>query len=238
MAEDKVDAIVGSDVPNNDVAPGTPDGNTPKPKRNRKKLGIVVGVLAAIVIVAGAGVWVWHEQPSFCNAFCHSPMDPALTTYEGTSGQVGYDKWGNEVADAGDMLVVAHKEQAGATCMTCHQPVMAQQVNEGMHWVPGNYLYPLDERSLTELNGYDQHETAEEFCLNENCHNMTRSDLALTTASMERNPHVTEVNHQILECSDCHKAHRQSVMACSRCHSDADIPEGWLSAEEAAKLGA
>ncbi len=34
------------------------------------------------------------------------------------------------------------------------------------------------------------------------------------------------------QCSDCHKAHRASVNACSQCHNDAPIPEGWISAAD------
>lgn len=30
----------------------------PAPKKNKKKIGIITGVLAAIVVVAGAGFWV------------------------------------------------------------------------------------------------------------------------------------------------------------------------------------
>lgn len=207
-----------------------------EPKRKRTKRMIVVGVLAAILVVAGAGFWVWHEQPSFCGAICHSPMDPYLATYEGTTGQPGVDKWGNEVPDAGTMLAVAHKDLEGATCLTCHVPTIQEQAVEGIHWVSGTYLYPLEERSLTTLNAYGQNEHPEDFCTNEGCHNVTREELAQKTAQYNYNPHVVEVNHVQLECSDCHKAHRQPVFACSRCHEDADIPEGWLSASEAAEL--
>ena len=52
-----------------------------KPKRKGGKAAIVVGVVAAIVIVAGVGFTIWHEQPSFCNAICHDPMDPYVEGY-------------------------------------------------------------------------------------------------------------------------------------------------------------
>lgn len=219
----------------------------PAARKPRKKRWIVLGAVVAVLVVAGAGFWVWHEQPSFCNAICHTPMDPHLATYEGQSGQPGVDKWGNTVEDAGVMLAVSHKELDDATCLSCHVPTIQEQIDEGLHWVGGNYLYPLEERTLTTLNKYRQLENPEEFCLNDACHHvndagealLAREDLARETADMgERNPHVVEANHQILECSDCHKAHRAPVMACSRCHDDAEIPEGWLSAEEAAQLSA
>ena len=55
------------------VIESTPSG--PAPKRKRARAAIIAGVTAAIIIVAGAGFWVWHEQPSFCGAICHTPMD-------------------------------------------------------------------------------------------------------------------------------------------------------------------
>lgn len=210
-----------------------PEGKKPSAKRNKRFA--IIGVVAAIVIVAGAGFWVWHEQPSFCNAICHAPQDPHMATYEAVSGEPAVDKWGNAVPDGGDLLVVAHKEN-GKVCMDCHIPTLTQQVTEGMHWVGGQYEYPLNERSLTDLNFYVQNESPDEFCLNSACHNMTRDDLARATAGTTRNPHVTEVRHSQLECSDCHKAHRQSIQACSRCHEDTEIPDGWLSADEAAAI--
>lgn len=206
------------------------------PEKKRKRM-ITIGVIVAVVIVAGAGFFVWHEQPSFCNAICHAPQDPMNETYDGVSGQAGYDKWGNPVDDMGDLLVVQHKEAAGMACMDCHVPTMGQQITEGIMWVSGNYDYPLDERSLTDLNHYLQAEDESEFCMNESCHNMTRDDLARATSAYgKRNPHVTEVGHVQMECSDCHKSHRQSVNACSRCHDDVTIPDGWLSADEAAEI--
>lgn len=33
--------------------------------RKRTKRLIALGVAAAVVVAAGAGFWVWHEQPSF-----------------------------------------------------------------------------------------------------------------------------------------------------------------------------
>ena len=215
------------------------DAAAPAAKRkDRRKLAVVAGVVCAVVVVAGAGFWVWHEQPSFCNAICHAPQDPINATYDGEPGQAGLDKWGNPVDDMGDLMVVQHK-QAGLTCLSCHEPTLGQQITEGLHWVSGDFEYPLDERSLTDLNHYLQKDDPESFCLNENCHNLTRDDLAQATSALgERNPHVTEVRHEQIECGECHKSHRQSVNACSRCHDDAPIPEGWLDAHQAAQLDA
>ena len=81
------------------------------PKKKGKKWPIVVGVVAVVLIAAGAGFWVWHEQPSFCNAICHTPMDEYLETYEQEPGTTGVDKWGNEVSNTNAMLAVSHKAQ-------------------------------------------------------------------------------------------------------------------------------
>ena len=58
------------------------------PKKKGKKLPIILGVVAVVIVAAGAGFFVWHEQPTFCNAICHTPMDAYVETYvDGT-----YDK--------------------------------------------------------------------------------------------------------------------------------------------------
>ena len=70
------------------------------PAPRTRKWPIVVGVVVVVLIAAGAGFWVWHEQPSFCAAICHTPMDEYLETYEQEPGTTGVDKWGNEVSKA------------------------------------------------------------------------------------------------------------------------------------------
>ena len=214
------------------------------PKKTGKKWPIVVGVVAVVLIAAGAGFWVWHEQPSFCNAICHTPMDPYLPTYEAEPGQAATDKWGNEVADATGMLAAVHRTNAAnATCMSCHVPTLGEQVSEGISWVSGSYDVVdnstfgvvLEERDLDQLTAARGIE-GDQFCLNESCHNMTRDELTQSTSDMKFNPHRAQ--HGEVACSECHKAHRASVMYCTQCHSEAEVPEGWLSAKEAAKLEA
>lgn len=217
------------------------------PKKGKKKLPIILGVVAAVVIAAGAGFWVWHEQPSFCNAICHTPMDPFLPTYEAEVGAAATDKWGNEVADSSAMLACVHREwgekmKDPITCMGCHVPTLSEQIGEGLAWVAGDYEVVenaafgavLTEKSLEDLVAARGVEP-DEFCLNDACHKLTREQLEKVTADYERNPHVAQ--HQEVACSECHKAHRASVNYCSQCHEDADIPEGWLSVAEAKALG-
>ena len=205
----------------------------PKKKKPKKKLAIISAV-CVVVIAAGGGFWVWHEQPSFCNAICHSPMDPYLPTYEAEEGQAALDKWGDEVADGSYMLASVHRTDSDARCMTCHVPEISEQVTEATEWIAGNYYDPLDERSLddlTEARGVD----GDEFCLNAACHDVTREDLEAALADKyEFNPH--KPRHGAQDCTACHKAHRQSVLLCTECHMEAEVPDGWLSADEGKQL--
>ena len=164
--------------------------------------------MAAVIVVAGAGFWVWHETPSFCNAICHSPMDSYVDTYY--SGDQG-------------MLVTAHAE-AGNNCLSCHEPVITEQVGEAMKWVADDYPMTADGTKLAD--GADM--ASEEFCAKSGCHDM--DDVVASTWGFEGNdekfnPHSS---HQdlALECGDCHKAHEKSVLMCNQCHN-LNMPEGW-----------
>ena len=214
------------------------DNSTTKeaaPKKKGKKWPIVVGVVAVVLIAAGAGFWVWHVAAELLfPLFATRRMDPYLTTYEQEAGQPGVDNGATKLANSSSMMAVVHKDQ-GEDCLSCHVPTLSEQMSEGMNWVTGNYVYPLEERDtemLTEARGIED----DAFCLNESCHNLTREDLQKATADMEFNPHVAQ--HGEIACSECHKAHRASVMYCTQCHSEAEVPEGWLTVAEANKLSA
>lgn len=217
----------------------------PSTKKKTKKPLLTLGVVVAIVVVAGAGFWVWHEQPSFCSAICHIPMDPYNVTYDQEPNTQGTDKWGNEVSNTSAMLCVSHKASAseggaGATCLSCHVPTMSEQISEGMNWVSGNYevvtagdMWAPTERTLADLTAAREL-PADQFCLNESCHNMTREQLIESTSDMEFNPHVPQHGEQA--CTTCHKGHRASVMYCASCHSEAEVPDGWIKPADEEKL--
>ena len=208
-------------------------------KRPRKKRYATIGVVAAVLVVAGVGFNAWHSQPSFCTSICHTPMNTLyLETLEAMPGQAATDKWGNNVADANGMLASVHGHVEGTTigCLECHVPTIGEQVGEGTAWISGGYevietdagdiMFEKNFTQLTEAAG----DAPETFCLNMACHALTRDQLIQKTASMKRNVHL--MPHENLDCGTCHKSHRASVNYCSKCHTDATIPDGWLTVEE------
>ena len=79
-----------------------------------------------VLVCAGGGFYVWHNQPSFCNVICHEPMDYYVDGYYG------------EGDEAHAQLAVAH-QQEGVTCLQCHEATLEAQVNEGTAWVSGAF---------------------------------------------------------------------------------------------------
>ena len=192
------------------AAPTVESEQEVKPKRSRKKLGIVLGVAAAVVAAAGAGFFVWHEQPSFCNAICHSPMDPYVEDY--------YD-------EGTDKLVGMHAK-AGAACLDCHEPTLSQQVGEGLAWAAGDFSDPPESRSDTI--------GTREICFK--CHDdgdpKTGVDWEDIVASTEAyggeklvNPHASHLGNSI-DCGDCHSVHGAQTIMCNECHY-IDLHESW-----------
>ena len=205
----------------------------PKPKKKGKKGLIILGVIVGVLGIAVVGGLVWHNQPSFCNAICHTPMDKYYETYAQEPGVAGFDKYGNEVSNTSSMLAVSHAA-AGVTCLDCHTATVDQQIAEAKAWYSGNYRFPLKERRLKDLvvaTGI----TEDEFCLREGCHEVTRDDLMEATSAATVNPHYAIHGQQ--SCSMCHKAHRASQIICTQCHTAGVImPDGWLTVAEASKL--
>lgn len=229
MSEEETKVEAATEAP---ATEGSTTEEAPLP-RKRERSGRSSWAFVVLVLIA-AGAWLLGlaRAAELLRRHRHTPMDEYLETYEQEPGTTGVDKWGNEVSNTNAMLAVSHKAQ-GKDCMSCHVPTLSEQMSEGINWVTGNYVYPLEERDtdmLTEARGLD----GDEFCLNESCHNLTRDDLVKATSGMEFNPHKAQ--HGEIECSECHKAHRASVMYCTQCHSEAEVPEGWLTVAEANKL--
>ena len=182
-------------------------GEAQEGKRRGKRWPIALGVMAAVIVVAGAGFWVWHESPSFCNAICHSPMDPYVESY---------------YSDDPTQLVTAHRAN-GDECLDCHEASLEQQVGEVQAWLSGDFSDPMKVRRLGTA----------EFCFR--CHDnddpddgMDWKDIQASTERYQgtaRNPHDS---HQgMLDCYSCHFMHDKSTMYCQKCHSDITLPDSW-----------
>lgn len=211
----------------------------PTPKKAKKNRFVILGVVAAVVVVLGVGFWQWHETAGFCSAICHTPMDEYYDTWaNGTT-----DRYGNEVKDSKGMLAFAHanydakggavEHGQGMQCMDCHVPTLSEQVSEAVSWISGNYEYPLAEHTLDDLVAARGLSDSTQFCINDACHADLQDSAAFvaSTASLgERNPH--SMPHGKVACGECHNAHTVSTNQCSGCHNDAPLPEGWVSSQE------
>ena len=190
----------------------------PAPKKSRKRTWTTVGIVAAIIIVAGAGFWVWHEQPSFCNAICHSPMDYYVESYSSDDPSLG---------------ITAHAAD-DVTCLKSHDAELTTQVSEVMAWVSDNYPMTADGTMLATGKEF----ASEQFCAKSGCHHElgdTYEEISSNLWGFEGNdekynPHVS---HQdlALECGDCHGIHETNVLVCNECHN-LTMPEGWEAPNE------
>jgi hypothetical protein len=222
------------------------DGQEPAPKKKKKrglKILMIVGIVVVVLAAGGGTAYaLLHDTPGFCNFLCHVPMDPYVDSY--VSG-ISINE-----AQTGDvkLSVVSHRDQ-GITCLGCHTTTLPEQINEGIHWVTGDYEVPLDMKvvstQIEEEIGGDKDGLA--FCLRPECHegisyvkaadeaadkeqrNAALKQLADATEG-EYNPHKSHFGTPGMDCYTCHQTHEQSVLMCTQCHGTAiELTDGWLS---------
>ena len=167
-----------------------------EPTKKRKKAPIVIGVIVAVIVVAGIGFWHWHEQPSFCGTVCHT-MSDHVTNYEEGPG-------------------VAHLHQAAnVSCLDCHQATLDVQLAEVRSQLAGD----TDNLGLA-----DRYYVDNSVCLD--CHGGSYEELAKSTEDLGAyNPHANphgEMNcnechkghaEQQDTCSQCHENGGQRMLA-------------------------
>jgi cytochrome c nitrite reductase small subunit len=120
--------------------------------------------------------------------------------------------------ESSPFLAQAHADE-DVTCLECHEPTIQQQVDELVKFVTNDYETPLEERE------FDQ-----EWCLR--CHEHgSYQEVIERTEDREYNPH--DWHDGELECSVCHKVHRESEDSCAPCHGLMATGTGWITATQA-----
>lgn len=164
-----------------------PVGKKVKKKKSKKKIGVLVGAVVLVLAIAGIGGAIWHEQPSFCNAICHSPMDAYVEGY--------YE---------GDDLARIHME-AEISCLDCHESTLAQQVSEGVAWVTGNFktkpdmMVDFDNGQCLKCHISEEFQAAKTDFLKINPHSDAHQVLKCTDCHKS---HRDQVDY----CSTCHSS--------------------------------
>ena len=118
MGEEEKRRFAAAPPAQKDALSETASNAQEKRGRVRRRWPIAVGCVAAVVALAAAGFFVWHEQPSFCNAICHVPMDNYVEGY--------YED---------ETLCANAHYREGTTCLQCHEPKIDEQIAEGIAWV-------------------------------------------------------------------------------------------------------
>jgi nitrate reductase NapE component len=202
----------------------------PSPKKKGlKRWQIVVIVIVAVILVGGIGFGVWHEQPSFCNAICHTPMDNFVEGYYNDDSTLAY-KHGhaNGSNTTAASTLKAGVKDSSMTCLSCHTPKMDEQLTEGIAWLGGNYTV---DQSGSPVISNPSYSADKEFCTT--CHDYEKVIAATEHYWGEdepANPHASHQGEQ--DCSTCHSVHGTSTLMCSSCHNFT-IPEGWQSVGQA-----
>jgi hypothetical protein len=181
-----------------------------KNNSNKSRRGIwmiLIMSFAAFTAISGlvTGGIIWHKQPRFC-AMCHTPMNNYVQNYYG-----------------GDttMLITKHAscDTLKIKCVDCHKSILSEQVREGVHWVTGNYTYPLEKVKIGTRS----------FCMSTSCHveyKVIEASKNHANTMFAYNQH--DPRHGKQECYNCHSIHGKSVLTCNQCHKY-ELPKGWLS---------
>lgn len=193
-----------------------------------KRWQVTLIAVVAVVVVAGGGFAVWHDQPSFCNAICHTPMDNYVDGYFNDEDQLAYQHAHVDGTSLAAATLKGGVKDKNAKCLTCHEAHLDEQMKEGISWVSGNYTVDTDGNPVIAEPAYKGNK---EFCTQ--CHDYSKVIAATEHYWGEDEPANPHASHQgELECSTCHKPHGTSVLMCDSCHNFA-VPEGWQTPSQA-----
>lgn len=151
-----------------------------------KKKWVVLGTVAAVVVAAAIGMFVWHEQPSFCGTVCHLPMSSYVESLE------------DETKD------VSMHYRLGNECLDCHEASVGDQIREGVAFVTGNYTIPLEDSYIGTA----------EFCTQQGCHEGGYEELATRTEG-HYNPHASHYEDlECYTCHSLHGTNEYWCTSC------------------------
>jgi hypothetical protein len=188
------------------------DVKSEKPKPLFRRTGLLLGSGIIVLIALTAGGVVWHQYPSFCGN-CHTPMTSYIDGYKG----------GDET-----LMITSHaKAKNTVRCVDCHKQTIREMATEGIHWLTGNYDFPLRKRKFGTRT----------FCLASGCHDENKIMKASQGEKIAKavNPigdavryNQHDPRHGKQDCNRCHSVHGRSVLMCNQCHK-LQAPKGWQS---------
>jgi hypothetical protein len=191
---------------------GMTERKAEKPMNMFRQKMLFWGIAGIIMIALVAGGLEWHRQPGFCG-LCHTPMSNYVQSYNGRDDT---------------LMITAHANgKKTVRCLDCHKQTLKEEMTEAIHWITGNYEFPMKKREFG----------TRAFCLSSGCHDEgeilkaareKRMAKAINTVgdSVEYNQH--DSRHGKLACNRCHSMHGQSALQCNQCHK-LQAPKGWKS---------
>lgn len=241
-----------------EVADASDDSAGAKSKKKRGVgftiLVIVIAIIAVGGIAGGSVYLAFHSNPLFCNAVCHDPMDPYVTSY--TDGQsVNPNQGILKATDVGS--VTFHKNElyndTNIVCVSCHNDGITENLRQGASWVTGAYKDKLPlTLHVSAVDGSDG-KYGVEFCLREGCHTndagkpindaaalqLVMDDAGFTPHKITKPGKIDNMQHDkywvdgtngLVDCSTCHQTHEQSVYVCTECHSEGGAAKSKIAA--------
>ena len=167
----------------------------------KKRPFLSAGLLIVLVLVGSLVMAQAERYPMLACSPCHV-MDPYVEGYHG-----------------GELLSHKHQE-AGVTCIDCHENGIEDKVKETVWYVTDDFDDPPVKRDFGNA-----------MCTK--CHTNMDEIVAKTDKGNGVNPHDSHLGD--LHCADCHKMHAKSKAACQQCH-DFDflqqLPAEWQKVQK------
>jgi hypothetical protein len=179
------------------------DMNMEKERKPRSRTWLAIGAMCLVLAALASGGWAWHQEPNFC-AVCHTPMRSYVDGYQG-----------------GDPTLMAAQHASGETalvCVDCHEMEIIKDATLGLHWMTGNYVFPLQQREFGTSG----------FCLAAGCHDEGKIIEATKDYGGATLFNLHDPRHGKQQCYRCHLSHEKSVLMCNQCHR-LKLPDGWIS---------